>query len=81
MRECYLTAIFFETGTMTTPTKLQNPTILGFGVPARLLPNGYTLVGFAIGTLGLPTMANSIFKEHCTKNCFFLCSNLVFKTT
>ena len=30
----YLTASFFETGAMATPTKLQNPTVLGLGVPA-----------------------------------------------
>ena len=44
MGECYLTASFFETGKMTTPTKLQNPTILGLGVPAST--NGHTLAGF-----------------------------------
>jgi len=27
-----LTASFFETGTMATPTKSQNPTVLGQGV-------------------------------------------------
>ena len=46
---CHYQPGFFLTGAMATPTKLQNPTILGLGVPA--VPNGHTLAGFAIGTL------------------------------
>ena len=30
----YLTVSFFETGAMATPTKSQNPTIMGLGVLA-----------------------------------------------
>ena len=53
-----LTAIFFETGItisktgtmvlMATLTKSRNPAILHLGV--RLVPNGHTLTGFALGT-------------------------------
>ena len=54
-RSFHLTASFFETGAMTTPTKLWTPIVLGLGV--RLVPNSYTLAGFAIGTLHLATIA------------------------
>ena len=47
-----ITASFFETGAMAAPTKLENPTFLGQGVPASALvyivPSGYTLAGFTM---------------------------------
>ena len=38
---------------MATPTKFQNPTVLGLGVPAST----HTLAGFAICALHLATIA------------------------
>ena len=45
----HLTAIFFETGAMSMPTKSPNPTVLSQGV--LLVPNSQTLAGFGIGDL------------------------------
>ena len=45
---------FFETVAMATPTKSQNPTVLGLRGPGST--QWSTIAGFANGTLGLATI-------------------------
>ena len=49
-----LTVSLFETGAMATPTKSQNPSVLGLGGPGST--QWSTLTDFANGTLDLATM-------------------------
>ena len=73
-----LTASFFEIGAMATPNKSRNPFwVKGF----RLVPNGHTLAGFAIGALHLATMAIVQLRAlHKTQN-MFLYSDFNFLST